>query len=143
DVRLHHLAFQAPDLLGASDDSLAHLGEQLFRGRGTRTQRFQAQIQRVSFGLMPLVRLVARGGERGGVVLGGRQADGTLFGPCTRRRQGILALREARDRREVSASVWSSAVCNERLSFSTNNSFSRACALSDCNSTIRLSAALA
>ena len=40
DVCLHHLAFEAPDVLGASDDSLAHLGEQLLRGRGTRTQRF-------------------------------------------------------------------------------------------------------
>ena len=44
---------------------------------------------------MPLVRLVARGGERGALILGGSQADVHLFEPRTRRSQGILAFREA------------------------------------------------
>ena len=44
---------------------------------------------------MPLVRLVARGGERGTLVLGGSQADVQLLEPRTRRSQGVLAFREA------------------------------------------------
>lgn len=44
---------------------------------------------------MPLVRLVARGGERDTLVLGGSQADVQLLEPRTRRSQGILTLREA------------------------------------------------
>jgi len=44
DIRFYHLALQDPDVLGAGDESLAHLGKQLLRGGGTRTQRFQTQV---------------------------------------------------------------------------------------------------
>jgi hypothetical protein len=44
---------------------------------------------------MPLVGLVARGGEGGALVLGGRQTYVHLLEPCTRGSQRILALGQA------------------------------------------------
>src|SRR6266566_6233470 len=81
--------------VGARGQSLAHLGEQFLSGGGTRTQSLEPQIQGIGFGLMSLVGLVARGGQRDALVLGSRQADVHLFQPRTRGSQGVLALGEA------------------------------------------------
>src|SRR5262249_53683579 len=82
-------------VLGARDQRLTHLGEQFLRGGCTRTQRLEPQIHRIGFGLMSLVGLVARGGQRDALILGGGQADVHLLQPRPRGSQGVLAFGEA------------------------------------------------
>src|SRR5262249_6536759 len=84
DWRFHRLSLQRPDLLGSRDQTLAPLREQFLRSRRTRTQGLEPQIRCIGLGLMPLIGLVARGGEGGALVLSRRQADIHLLWPCTR-----------------------------------------------------------
>jgi hypothetical protein len=73
DGGFHHLALGRAVLLGARDQVLAHLAQELLGRGGARLHRLEPQGERIAFALAPLVGLIDGGGELVALLLGGRQ----------------------------------------------------------------------